>query len=65
MTIFFLSKRECGPQEINFRKIRLHLSFSANWNKRDNVLKKTSPSSMLKLPKGGFPLLRNFSLRTH
>ena len=37
MTIFFLSKRECGSQEINFRKIRLHLKFSENWNKRDNV----------------------------
>ena len=32
---FSLSKLECGPQEINSREIRLHLLFSANWNKRD------------------------------
>ena len=32
---FSLSKLECGPQEINSREIRLHLPFSANWNKRD------------------------------
>ena len=31
---FSLSKLECGPQEINLREIRLHLPFSANWNKR-------------------------------
>ena len=31
---FSLSKRESGPQEINSREIRLHLPFSANWNKR-------------------------------
>ena len=30
-----LSKLECGPQEINSRESRLHLPFSANWNKRD------------------------------
>ena len=29
------STLECGPQEINPREIRLHLQFSANWNKRD------------------------------
>ena len=34
-TIVSLSKLECGPQEINSREIRLHLPFSANWNKRD------------------------------
>ena len=33
--LFSLSKFECGPQEINSREIRLHLPFSANWNKRD------------------------------
>ena len=32
-----LSKLECGPQEINSREIRLRLTFSAEWNKRDNV----------------------------
>ena len=32
---FSLSKLECGPQEINSREIRLHLPFSANWNKHD------------------------------
>ena len=32
---FSLSQLECGPQEINSREIRLHLPFSANWNKRD------------------------------
>ena len=32
---FSLSKLEGGPQEINSREIRLHLPFSANWNKRD------------------------------
>ena len=34
---FSLSKLECGSQEINSSEIRLHLLFSANWNKRDNV----------------------------
>ena len=33
--LFFSLKFECGPQEINSREIRLHLPFSANWNKRD------------------------------
>ena len=55
---FSLSKLECGPQEINSREIRLHLPFSANWNKPDKdwkkwefILKMTlSLSSMLKLP---------------
>ena len=59
---FSLSKLECGPQEINSREIRLHLPFSANWNKRMRqrlekrkfILKLTFslplPSSMLKLP---------------
>ena len=32
---FSLSKLEWGPQEINSREIRLHMPFSANWNKRD------------------------------
>ena len=32
---FSLSKLDCGPQEINSGEIRLHLPFSANWNKRD------------------------------
>ena len=27
---FSLSSLECGPQEINFREIRLHLTFSGN-----------------------------------
>ena len=36
---FSLSKLECGPLEINSREIRLHLPFSANWNKRDKVWK--------------------------
>ena len=36
---FSLSKLECGPQEINPREIRLHLQFSANWNKRNSVWK--------------------------
>ena len=36
---FSLSKLKCGPQEINSREIRLHLPFSANWNKRDKVWK--------------------------
>ena len=55
-----LSKLECGLQ-INARKIRLHLTFSANWNKLDRVSEKRefifkvafslpSPSSMRKLP---------------
>ena len=53
---FSLSKLECGPQEINSREIRLHLPFSANWNKRDKDWKNGNsfslplPSSMLKLP---------------
>ena len=36
----FLSapKLECGLQEINSREIRLHLTFSANWNKRKLIL---------------------------
>ena len=32
-----LSKLECGPQEINSREIRIHLTFSGNWNERDKV----------------------------
>ena len=32
-----LSKLECVPQEINSWNIRLHLTFSANWNKHDKV----------------------------
>ena len=31
--LFFSSKLECGPQEINSSEIRLYLPFSANWNK--------------------------------
>ena len=38
---FILSKLECGPQEIISREIRLHLTFLANWNKRDKVWKTT------------------------
>ena len=34
---FSFSKLECGSQEINSREIRLHLPFSANWNKRNKV----------------------------
>ena len=56
-----LSKRECGPQETNSREIRLHLTFSAKRNKRDEVWKKRqfilkvtfslpSPLSIVKLP---------------
>ena len=41
--VLSLSKRESGPQEINFREIRLHLIFSADWNKRDNVWKTRMP----------------------
>ena len=37
---FSLSKLECGPQEINSREIRLHLPFSANWEKTRQRLKK-------------------------
>ena len=36
---FSLSEVERTPQEINSREIRLHLPFSANWNKRDSVWK--------------------------
>ena len=36
---FSLSKLECGPHEIISREIRLHLPFSANWNKRDKDCK--------------------------
>ena len=32
-----LSKLESGPQETNSREIRLHFTFSVNWNKRDKV----------------------------
>ena len=42
------SKLECGPQEINSRKIRLHLTFSADGNKRDNVWKKANALSKLR-----------------
>ena len=34
-----LSKLECGPREITFKEIRLHWTFSANWNKRTKVRK--------------------------
>ena len=36
-----LSKLQCGPQEINSIEPRLRLSFSANWYKRNKLLKKT------------------------
>ena len=36
---FSLSKLECSPQEINSRKIRLHLPFSANWNNATKIEK--------------------------
>ena len=36
---FSLYKVECTLQGINSREIRLHLPFSANWNKRDSVWK--------------------------
>ena len=36
---FSLSNLECSPQEINSREIRIHLPFSANWNKRKNATK--------------------------
>ena len=42
------SKLGCGPQEINSRKIRLHLTFSADGNKRDNVSKKANALSKLR-----------------
>ena len=42
------SKLGCGPQEINSRKIRLHLLFSADGNKRDNVWKKANALSKLR-----------------
>ena len=60
---FSLSKLECSPQEINSWEIRLHLPFSANWNKRGKDRKKGSLlkltfslplSSMLKLPNAVF-----------
>ena len=38
---FSLSKLECCPQEINSREIRLHLTFSANWDKRVKKIEKT------------------------
>ena len=41
---FSLSKLECSPQEISSREIRLHLPFSANWNKRDKDWKKNGNS---------------------
>ena len=51
---FSLSKLESGPEEINPRENRLHLLFSANWNKREFILKLTFslqlPLSLLKLP---------------
>ena len=36
---FSLSNLEYDPQEINSREIRIHLPFSANWNKRDKDCK--------------------------
>ena len=33
-----LSKLECVPKEINSWKILLHLTFLANWKKRDKVI---------------------------
>ena len=35
-----LSKLNCDHQEINSREIRLHLTFSVNWNKCDKFWKK-------------------------
>ena len=50
---FLFLKFECSSQEINSREIGL-VTFSADWNKRDNVFQVTfslpSPSSMLKFP---------------
>ena len=37
--ILSLSELKCGPQEINSREIRLHLTFLVNRNKRDKVWK--------------------------
>ena len=37
---FSLSKLECGPQEISSREIRIHLPFSANWNKNATKIEK-------------------------
>ena len=42
------SKLGCGLQEINSRKIRLHLTVSADGNKRDNVWKKANALSKLR-----------------
>ena len=42
------SKLGCGPQEINSRKIRLHLTVSVDGNKRDNVWKKANALSKLR-----------------
>ena len=39
------SKLDCAPQEINSREICLHLTFSADWNKRDNVWKNANAFS--------------------
>ena len=36
-TFLSLSKLKSGLQENNFKEILLHLTFSANWNKRDKV----------------------------
>ena len=33
---------DCGPQEINSREIRPHLTFSAHWNKRYKVWRKAN-----------------------
>ena len=62
-----------GPQEIKSREIHLHLTFSANWNKRDKVCKMLIhlevtfllllPSSMLKPPTVGEGRALNESLR--
>ena len=39
------SKLECGPQEINSREIQLQLTFSADLDKRVNVLKNANAFS--------------------
>ena len=36
-----LFKLDCGRQEINAREIRLYLTFSADWNKRECLFKVT------------------------
>ena len=65
MTIFFFLNLSAVPKKSTPWGHSPTFDIFSELEKTDKVWKKTSPSSMLKFPKGGFPLSRNFCVRTH